>query len=209
MSQTFLYGIGALIVFTIATFISLYSHHPDMPLGPLKRMASPNCFFYFAYGSNLLKKRIHINNPSAEMRSVGKLKDYRLDFNHFSHRWQGAVATIIEDPGNYLYGVLWEIGNEDMAKLDMQEGVHKGIYKVLEVDVETPSGESVKARCYQLAVPFEEDRKPSLTYMEVITQGARENRLPEDYIKFLESIEHNGYSGKIDIDMDLKHISSK
>lgn len=31
-------------------------------------------FLYFAYGSNLLQKRIHINNPSAVRAGIGKLK---------------------------------------------------------------------------------------------------------------------------------------
>lgn len=30
-------------------------------------------FLYFAYGSNLLKRRIHINNPSAEFLGIGRL----------------------------------------------------------------------------------------------------------------------------------------
>nr|XP_053640562.1 gamma-glutamylcyclotransferase-like [Cherax quadricarinatus]XP_053640563.1 gamma-glutamylcyclotransferase-like [Cherax quadricarinatus]XP_053640564.1 gamma-glutamylcyclotransferase-like [Cherax quadricarinatus] len=161
------------------------------------KMASQNCFLYFAYGSNLLKKRIHVNNPSAKMISVAKLKDYRLDFILFSQNWQGATATIVEDPGNFVYGVIWEIGNEDMAKLDRQEGVNNGVYKVLEVDVETPNGESVRARCYQQLITFTEDKRPSSVYKNVIIQGARENGLPENYIKFLESIEDNGYSGEV------------
>lgn len=45
-------------------------------------------------------------------------QDYRLDFNHFSKRWKGAAATIVEDPGSCVYGVVWEIANEDMANLD-------------------------------------------------------------------------------------------
>jgi hypothetical protein len=31
-------------------------------------------FLYFAYGSNLLTQRIHINNPSAVRKEIGKLK---------------------------------------------------------------------------------------------------------------------------------------
>lgn len=31
-------------------------------------------FLYFAYGSNLLSKRIHIQNPTAERRGIGRLK---------------------------------------------------------------------------------------------------------------------------------------
>lgn len=30
-------------------------------------------FQYFAYGSNMLKERIHINNPTAKVCGVGKL----------------------------------------------------------------------------------------------------------------------------------------
>jgi hypothetical protein len=31
-------------------------------------------FLYFGFGSNLLSERIHINNPSARRRTIGKLK---------------------------------------------------------------------------------------------------------------------------------------
>lgn len=31
-------------------------------------------FLYFAYGSNLLAQRIHINNPSAVRKEIGKLE---------------------------------------------------------------------------------------------------------------------------------------
>lgn len=51
-------------------------------------------------------------------QSLSSFQDYRLDFNHFSKRWKGAAATIVEDPGNYVYGVLWELANEDMPNLD-------------------------------------------------------------------------------------------
>ncbi|XP_068226953.1 gamma-glutamylcyclotransferase-like [Palaemon carinicauda] len=180
-----------------------------MSVRPVTRiMANRNCFLYFAYGSNLLTERIHINNPSAKKIHVGKLNDYRLDFNYFSQRWQGSAATIVEDPGNHLYGILWEIENEDMANLDMQEGVHQGIYKAVEVDVETLDGEKVKARSYQIIRPLEKDRRPSSVYMDVIIRGAKENGLPEDYIKYLEGIEDNGYNGKVDVKLNLNNIGN-
>ena len=37
-------------------------------------MAKKNTFLYFAYGSNLLTERIHINNPSARKLDIGKLE---------------------------------------------------------------------------------------------------------------------------------------
>jgi hypothetical protein len=39
-----------------------------------------NFFYYFGYGSNLLAKRIKIQNKSAERVGVGILNDFRLDF---------------------------------------------------------------------------------------------------------------------------------
>lgn len=39
-----------------------------------------NFFYYFGFGSNLLSKRIKIQNKSAERVGVGILNNYRLDF---------------------------------------------------------------------------------------------------------------------------------
>lgn len=36
--------------------------------------ATADTFLYFAYGSNLLKKRIRINNASAEFLGIGRLE---------------------------------------------------------------------------------------------------------------------------------------
>lgn len=75
-------------------------------------------FLYFAYGSNLLMQRIHINNPSAKRAGIGKLKNYRLDFNTYAARWRGAVATIVPTKDSYVWGAIWEIEQKDMASLD-------------------------------------------------------------------------------------------
>lgn len=37
-------------------------------------MSTQKTFNYFAYGSNLLAKRIHIQNPSAVRKNIGELK---------------------------------------------------------------------------------------------------------------------------------------
>jgi gamma-glutamylcyclotransferase len=40
-------------------------------------------FLYFAYGSNMLTKRIHINNPTAVHKHVGKLKVNVITYSSF------------------------------------------------------------------------------------------------------------------------------
>ncbi len=64
--------------------------------------ASERTFLYFAYGSNLLKERIRINNTSAVFKTVGRLDGYHLDFDRKTTMWHGCAATIIEDKGTIL-----------------------------------------------------------------------------------------------------------
>ena len=130
--------------------------------------ASSDHFLYFAFGSNLLTERIHINNPSARFKCVAKLDDYKLTFNHYSkviifmiiylgsilnfeleiriclmyntylikfQRWQGSVATIMEDKNSNMYGIVWELQKEHLKTLDEQEGVPHNVYKRITVQV--------------------------------------------------------------------------
>ena len=80
-----------------------------------------------------------------------------------------------------------------------QEGVSAGIYRPIEVKVETSSGEKLKCRTYQLVNVDAEDKRPSPQYLSVILKGAEQNNLPQYYIDKLSSIEHNGYSGKCEL----------
>ena len=47
-------------------------------------MSTRRTFLYFAYGSNLLTERIHINNPSAVFKNIAMLDGHQLGFNYFS-----------------------------------------------------------------------------------------------------------------------------
>ncbi|KAK2723744.1 gamma-glutamylcyclotransferase-like [Artemia franciscana] len=160
---------------------------------------SKNTFLYFAYGSNLLKERIHINNPSAKMKAVARLSGYQLDFNYFSSRWNGAVTTITKTPTDEVWGIVWEMDMEHRQTLNRQEGVHTSIYRPITVKVETREGETYVCRCYELIRPLEEDRRPSRVYKEVIIKGAIQNSLPDHYIHRLEKIVDNAYDGVVEI----------
>lgn len=139
-------------------------------------------FYYFGFGSNLLERRIKIQNPSAQRYAVGKLKGYRLDFAdssvdkiYYSQTWNGVPATIIEDANSLVYGAVWTIDNDQIEELDKQEGVECGIYKPLILKVLIDNDEKeVSCRSYQLVHnprmlqepherPFE--RQPSKTYL--------------------------------------------
>ncbi|XP_011496903.1 PREDICTED: gamma-glutamylcyclotransferase-like [Ceratosolen solmsi marchali] len=165
-------------------------------------------FLYFAYGSNMLTKRIHINNPTAVKKYVGTLKDYRLDFITFSKRWQGCAATIVPCPAFEVWGIVWEINISNMPDLDKQEGVHMNLYFAKNVIINTTIGENIECRVYQqLCLPEEylkpiflpPERQPSFIYLNTLIRGAKEHKINKDYIKYLESFHHNGYNGEIEI----------
>ncbi|XP_019946053.1 gamma-glutamylcyclotransferase a [Paralichthys olivaceus] len=159
-------------------------------------MAALDQFMYFAFGSNLLRQRLQLSNPSAMFCCTARLKDYKLSFGlwkkHVENSWHGGVATIQFCPGAEVWGVVWALNNENLTSLDNQEGVREGIYSPLEVSVETDEG-LMLCRTYQMksfhACP------PSPQYKQVVCLGAEENGLPEEYRKRLEVIQTNNYSG--------------
>ncbi|XP_026738936.1 gamma-glutamylcyclotransferase-like [Trichoplusia ni] len=167
-----------------------------------------NTFFYFAYGSNLLAKRIHINNPSAVFYSVARLSRYRLDFNMISDTWNGAVATIVEDDDDEVLGIVWALNKADQHLLDEQEGLSLDWYFAKNVTVTTPTGRKIVARTYEEIedTPKLEkgairplDRTPSSTYLEVIFLGAIEAGLPAAYVAHLISFPTNGKLASLEI----------
>ncbi|XP_029299835.1 gamma-glutamylcyclotransferase a [Cottoperca gobio] len=153
-------------------------------------------FMYFAFGSNLLKERLQLANPSAMFCTTGRLKDYKLNFGLYEKYvetiWHGGVATIESCPGAEVWGVIWTLSNKNLPSLDNQEGVSKGMYSPLEVSVETDK-ELILCRTYQMnnfhACP------PSPQYKQVVCLGAEQNGLPVEYLKRLEAIQTNNYSG--------------
>ncbi|XP_017487424.1 PREDICTED: gamma-glutamylcyclotransferase-like [Rhagoletis zephyria] len=162
-------------------------------------------FYYFGFGSNLLAKRIHIQNPTAVRIGPGKLEDYQLDFFTSSRTWLGAPATIVPKKGSCVYGAIWQIDNSNLKDLDDQEGVSHGIYVPITVSVVALSDcKPIECRAYHLTtqptgdvrsikdeeIPY--DRQPSKTYLKTILKGAVETRLPSDYVQWLRTIKHNG-----------------
>ena len=80
-----------------------------------------------------------------------------------------------------------------------QEGVHLDIYRRLESLKVTSFQDEKMMDCvsYQMIDPV--DMTPSPHYIRVIQAGAKQNNIPTDYLRFLDCIEHNGYSGQVKI----------
>lgn len=82
-----------------------------------------------------------------------------------------------------------------------QEGVENNWYFAKNVDIMLPDGSQTVCRTYQQTInppirkPGEElpvDRRPCITYLDCIVNGAIECKLPEYYIEELKKIPNNG-----------------
>uniref|UniRef100_A0A8B9MW08 gamma-glutamylcyclotransferase n=1 Tax=Accipiter nisus TaxID=211598 RepID=A0A8B9MW08_9AVES len=129
------------------------------------------------------------------------LQDFKLEFGHHQGRtssvWHGGTATIVESPGDEVWGIVWKMNTSNLSSLDKQEGVEDGIYVPIEVNVHTQAGKVLTCRSYQMKDYV--CGPPSPQYKRVICMGAKQNGLPADYQKRLEAIETNNYAGPVPI----------
>jgi hypothetical protein len=90
------------------------------------------------------------------------------------------------NPEHFLIGVVFEISETDKAELDQLEGLGNG-YEQKEVSLTTVSGEIINAITYY-ATHIDPELKPYHWYKHHVLTGAKENRLPEEYIKKISMI---------------------
>jgi len=142
---------------------------------------------YFAYGSNMdpkqMKDRI---NEDFFSRKRGVLEGCRLVFNIYSQVRECGVANIVKDGSGMVEGVLYEITENGLKKLDDYEG-HPDQYvrKVLKVECE---GKKYRAQVYVANKDKTEDGlKPSKKYMEQLLKG--QDILSKEYVEILNKVE--------------------
>ncbi|WP_340695852.1 gamma-glutamylcyclotransferase family protein [Hydrogenobacter thermophilus] len=138
--------------------------------------------YYFAHGSNMSQRQMKERCKEGKFKTLGRafLRGYRLVFDGYSISWDGSVANLVPLEGGIVWGVLYEVSEECIKKLDECEGVSSGYYKRVKVEVHSEDGKSFMAYTY-LREPLEEG-KPSREYIETLLEGAEAVGLPEEYV---------------------------
>lgn len=77
---------------------------------------------YFAYASNMASAVIARLSPRHRYLGVACLADYRLAFTRRSVRSGTGVADVVWAPGKHVWGVLYEISEDELAAIDRKEG---------------------------------------------------------------------------------------
>ena len=147
--------------------------------------------WYFAFGANMHDSAFRQRRSMDPLEwRAGRVKGYRLRFNLEGRpRGKAAPANISPDPDGEVWGVLYLITRAAMVHLDSTEGVPGRRYRHLGVEAEDIDGNRISAFTY-IADGKEKDGRPSLRYITLLRDGARAHGLPDQYIRFLDAVEH-------------------
>lgn len=146
---------------------------------------------YFAFGSNMLFERLKKRVPSARRLGTATLQGYTLRFNKVSKDGSGKANIVPSpDPRAVVYGVLYYLDDEERRQLDKAEGLGKG-YQVRYLRVRRDGAVAEEEAFAYVGAPgaIRDDLPPFQWYKDVVIQGATQNRLPESYVRHLESVE--------------------
>lgn len=139
---------------------------------------------YAAYGSNLDPRQMVLRAPHSPHRGTGWLRGWRLSFGGEEIGWEGAVATLVEDPSHSVFVSIYDLTPSDEGALDEWEGVNTDLYRKIRVRVETLDGSSL---CYVYVLNSYEGGAPSRRYLEIMIAAAREAGAPDDYLDQLKN----------------------
>lgn len=142
---------------------------------------------YFGYGSNLSTKYTKPYFPSARIIKRAMLPNYHIEFRKYSTNLKGGISTIMEAPGEFVEGVIYEVSEVEMAAMDVLEDVPLGLYRRDTYMVYGRDGEWERVDLYRVTTP-KGPYTPSKKYVGYMLEGMREHNFEEEYIKKFQEI---------------------
>jgi hypothetical protein len=137
---------------------------------------------YAAYGSNLDPARMSERCPHSPLHATGWLTGWRLTFAGEDLGWDGALATIVEDPIEQVFVAIYDVTPEDESALDAWEGADTGLFFKTRVRVSTMTGELL---VWAYVLDAYEGGLPSASYLGVLADAAEAADAPSDYVAAL------------------------
>lgn len=147
--------------------------------GPTPRRYPLGVPLYAAYGSNLDPDQMQRRAPHSPLRGTGWLRGWRLTFGGEDRGWEGALATVVEDPGSEVYVAVYDLTDADEKALDEWEGAGIGLYRKVRVRVDLLTGEVVS---WLYVLDAYEGGLPSARYLGVVAEAAQAAGAPDDYL---------------------------
>jgi hypothetical protein len=112
------------------------------------------------------------------------LHGWRLTFGGEDIGWDGALATVVEDPTSKVFVVLYDMTSADENTLDRWEGSELGIHKKIRCRVERVSSDTTTdpVLAWLYVVDAWEGGLPSARYIGVMADAAEIAGAPHEYV---------------------------
>ncbi|KEZ76414.1 gamma-glutamylcyclotransferase family protein [Salinisphaera hydrothermalis] len=142
--------------------------------------------YYFAYGSNMCTARLARRVPSVAPVGPAWLSGHRLHWHLVGNDGSGK-CNVVEtgDPGDRVYGVLFEL---DPARLDRLHAAEGPAYDFLELTTGHATGQATAAIYRGRADWLDDALTPFDWYRDFVVTGAAEHGLPPHWIDGLAKV---------------------
>ena len=155
-----------------------------------RRHCSVSCdvvTLYAAFASNLDPNLMAERCPYSPLRGTGWIVGWRLTFGGEELGWEGSMATVVEDPSdptNQVFVALYDVSPKDVERLDEWEWIDQGIYRKIQVRVQTLDGEQL---AWMYVLNAYEGGLPSARYLGILAEAAEAAGAPDDYVADLRA----------------------
>jgi gamma-glutamylcyclotransferase (GGCT)/AIG2-like uncharacterized protein YtfP len=142
---------------------------------------------YAAFASNLDPNLMAERCPYSPLRGTGWIVGWRLTFGGEELGWEGSMATVVEDPSdptNQVFVALYDVSPKDVERLDEWEWIDQGIYRKIQVRVQTLDGEQL---AWMYVLNAYEGGLPSARYLGILAEAAEAAGAPDDYVADLRA----------------------
>jgi fermentation-respiration switch protein FrsA (DUF1100 family) len=139
---------------------------------------------YAAYSGNLDARLMSRRAPHSPLRATGWLNGWRLTFGGEHMGWEGALATLVEDPLSRVFVVLYDVTPEDEENLDRWEGSELGFHKKIRCRVDRLTSDTTTdpVLAWLYVVDAWEGGVPSARYLGVMADAAEIAGAPAEYV---------------------------
>jgi AIG2-like family len=145
--------------------------------------------YFFAYGERMNPELMTGAMPGATAVGPARLPGYRLVFNVMSRAWGGGAANAEVDPASSMWGVLWDVGEQDPTNLESSQD--EAEHAPIEVTVEGPDG-SVTAQTLTIW-SGERFVRPTERYVAMLRANAEKQGLPADALEEIDNAAQGNY----------------
>jgi hypothetical protein len=137
-------------------------------------------------------KTMRDDTPDAVLVGPARLDGYRLAFNVPSRSWGGGAANAVPALEGRLWGILWEIDEDDLKAFNTFRGDEQ-MQHLLEVEVHGPDG-PVRATTFAVDSP-ERFIAPADRYLAMLRAVARDQGLPDEALSQIDAAAEPGTRG--------------